>query len=145
MTGNRPLCLRLIIARRPAKKRRVSPASVASQSPPQSTYYLGSFIVGNAWSTVKGKGYTKSGDKINIEREAQDVESFRGTSAAVKGKKGKATDKGKKKQLSIATMMKHQQPKISKKKTNTVVRLTNSRGFGVLFLLSISTRANVRV
>ena len=67
------------------------------------------------------QGYVKSGDPINIEREEQD--------GAPPPPKGKGNDKGKKKQLSIATMMKAQ-PKNFKKKTNSVVRLTNARGFG---------------
>ena len=114
---------------RPIKKRRVTPA--ASQAPFKSIY-LGSFIVGNAWSTVKGKGYIKSGDGIQVEREDQDVDSSIKETAA--NKKGKTTAKGKTKQLSIATMMRAPPPKTSKKKANTVVRLTNSRGFGMFFL-----------
>lgn len=128
---------------RPAKKRRVSPVSVTTQTPSETSYYLGSFIVGNAWSTVKGKGYIKSGDEINVEREDQDEGSSRGTSVAANGRKSKASDKGKKKQLSIVAMMKsQQQPKMPKKKTNTVVRLTNTRGFGMLFPLFLPTQTN---
>lgn len=118
------------ILQRPAKKMRVSPAPTTLQASSDASYYLGSFIVGNAWSTVKGKGYIKSGEKINVEREDQDEEASGGTSA--NGKQSRAPSKGNKKQLSIATMMKFQQPKITKKKTNTVVRLTNTRGFGIL-------------
>ena len=131
---------------RPAKKRRVSTECTASQAPFESIY-LGSFIVGNAWSTVKGKGYVKSGDEIQVEREDQDQgPSFKETAvAAAKGKKGKATNKGKMKQLSISTMMKAPQLKVSKKKANTVVRLTNSRGFGISFLFRTVIRANVVV
>lgn len=113
---------------RPTKKRRVSSVPTPSQTPFESMY-LGCFIVGNAWSTVKGKGYVKSGDEIQVEREDQDRGPSTKDVAAAKGKKGK--DKGKTKQLSIATMMKAPQPKSFKKKTSTVVRLTNTRGFGI--------------
>jgi DNA repair protein RAD5 len=120
----------------PTKKMRMSSPFTASQ-PPFESIYIGSFIVGNAWSTVRGKGYVKSGDEIQVEREDQDERpSFKESGVSKKGKKGKAMDKGKTKQLSIANMMKAPQPKMSKKKTNTVVRLTNSRGFGMFFCLS---------
>jgi len=119
----------------PTKRMRMSCPSTASQ-PPFESIYIGSFIVGNAWSTVRGKGYIKSGDEIQVEREDQEEgPSFKESGAFKKGKKGKAMDKGKTKQLSIVNMMKAQQPKVSKKKTNTVVRLTNNRGFGMFFLL----------
>lgn len=120
----------------PAKKRRLSPpAQATSPSPaPFSSAYLGSFLVGNAWSTVKGKGYVKSGDQIKVERdELDEVLSSKAVSSnkvLAKTKKSNGQDKGKKKQLSIANMLKAQPLKASKKKTNSVVRLTNSRGFG---------------
>jgi DNA repair protein RAD5 len=111
----------------------VSTKPTFSQAPFESIY-IGSFIVGNAWSTVKGKGYVNSGDEIQVEREDQDEGfSVKETAVAAKAKKGKPADKKKTKQLSIATMMKAPQPKGSKKKTNTVVRLINSRGFGMFF------------
>lgn len=122
------------IIERPKKKRRLS-LPVASQATFDSIY-IGSFIVGNAWSTVKGKGYIKSGEEINVEREDQDDKTSKGTTGSSKGKPTKQ-DKGKKKQLSIATMMKAQPPKMNKKKVNTVVRLTNSRGFGQFILFVI--------
>lgn len=113
----------------PAKKRKLSPPPVQVR-PPSSSMYIGSFIVGNAWSTVKGPGYIKSGEEFMVEREDQDEGPSRNTSASSKGKKGSKPDKGKGKQLSIATMMKAQPQKLAKKKVNTVVRLTNMRGFG---------------
>jgi DNA repair protein RAD5 len=116
----------------PTKRMRMSSPFTASQ-PPFESIYIGSFIVSNAWSTVRGKGYIKSGDEIHVEREDQ-VEGP-SSGAFKKGKKGKAMDKGKMKQLSIANMMKAPQSKMSKKKTNTVVRLTNSRGFGIFCFL----------
>ncbi|KAF7965066.1 hypothetical protein HWV62_690, partial [Athelia sp. TMB] len=114
----------------PVKKRRIDPVSIAPPSTSADSIYLGSFIVGNAWSTARGKGYIKSGDPISIEREEQ------GDAPPPPKKKG--NDKGKKKQLSIATMMKAH-PKNFKKKTNSVVRLTNARGFE--FVVSITRLA----
>lgn len=93
--------------------------------------YLGSFIVGNAWSTVKGKGYCKAGEEIIISRD--DPDSLNPSSSKPEGKtkmqrgavKGKS---GAKKQLTLATLIK--QPAKAKKKTDTAVRIMNTRGFG---------------
>jgi DNA repair protein RAD5 len=128
---------------RPTKKRRVTSVTDTSQVPFESIY-LGSFIVGNAWSTVKGQGYVKSGDQIQVERNQDERPSVK-EAAAAKAKKGKTPNNGKTKQLSIATMMKAPQLKTSKKKTNTVVRLTNSRGFGMLFLHCALDEYNISV
>ncbi|TFY83512.1 hypothetical protein EWM64_g492 [Hericium alpestre] len=109
----------------PAKKRRLSPPRTqAPQKPVFRSAYLGSFIVSNAWSTVRGKGYIKSGDEIRIERDdpEENVPPAKSRPAA-NGKKGKG------KQLNIATMLKGQPSKPVKKKTNTIVRITNKRGF----------------
>lgn len=76
--------------------------------------------------TDSHQGYVTAGDPIFIEREDQDDASL--------APKAKGNDKGKKKQLSIAAMMKIQ-PKNVKKKTNSIVRLTNARGFGTTFPL----------
>lgn len=43
----------------PKKKRKLSPEPSNTQ-PPFTTAYLGSFLVGNAWSTVRGRGYVKA-------------------------------------------------------------------------------------
>lgn len=110
----------------PAKKRRVSTPAVSAPKVP-SLSYLGSFPVGNAWSTVRGKGYVKPGDTILIQRDDQD-DSKPGFKSTNKGKK---KDTGKTKQLSIAAMLKSQPKNLVKKKTDHVVRLTNTRGFGV--------------
>ncbi|KAH7915692.1 SNF2 family N-terminal domain-containing protein, partial [Hygrophoropsis aurantiaca] len=118
---------------RPAKKRRFSPPPkpVTAQTEFESAY-LGSFLVGNAWSTVKGKGYIKPGEEIQIERDNPDDASSSKSGPSVantgKGKKKDIPDK-KKKQLSLATMLKPLPQKVVKKKTDTVVRLTNKRGF----------------
>ncbi|KAG1754761.1 SNF2 family N-terminal domain-containing protein [Suillus paluster] len=116
---------------RPVKKRRLSQSSKvqahtgkASSDHPA---YIGSFLVGNAWSTVKGKGYIKPGDIIRIERDDPD-DSRSGPSVSAKGKKKALPDKGKKKQLTLGAMLKSQPPKTTKK-ADTVVRLTNDRGF----------------
>jgi DNA repair protein RAD5 len=107
----------------PQKKPRPSP--ITSVTP--SSTYLGSFLVGNAWSTVKGKNYVQPGDKIKIDRD----EPEEATSSKANSLKADGKGKGKFKQLSIATLMKSQPPKLSnKKKVDSVVRLTNSRGFG---------------
>ncbi|CAL1713641.1 unnamed protein product [Somion occarium] len=52
----------------PAKKRKLSPDGAPYSKEPKSAY-LGSFLVGNAWSNVRGKGYIKSGDEIREELE----------------------------------------------------------------------------
>ncbi|KZT30927.1 hypothetical protein NEOLEDRAFT_1153350 [Neolentinus lepideus HHB14362 ss-1] len=93
------------------------------------TAYLGTFMVGNAWSTVRGKGYIKPGDEICVERDVPDEPEAKPSALKSKGK-GKASEaKGKQKQLSIATLLKVQQPKVKKKCNGSVVRLTNKRGF----------------
>lgn len=114
-------------AERPTKKRRLSSEPKVPSPAAFTSVYLGSFLVANAWSTVRGSGYVKAGDEIRIERDTPEdptpPESKRTKSKDVKGKSGK-------KQLSIATMFKPQPAKPSKKKQDTVVRLTNTRGFG---------------
>ena len=114
---------------RPRKKRRIIQAPANATASPTS-YYLGSFLVSNAWSTVKGTGYIKSGDPILVERDAlaQDI-----SQAGRDSKK-----KGKGKQMTINSMFKTPQAKSSapkKTKSNTIVRLTNARGFGRSFAL----------
>jgi hypothetical protein len=93
-------------------------------------------VVGNAWSTVKGRGYVKTGEEVLIERDdpndpsPTNIPGFSGkTNGIVKQNQTKI--KGKTKQLSLATMMKVPPPKASKKKVDTVVRLSNTRGFGL--------------
>lgn len=116
----------------PAKKRRLSPCSMVQARTGQASFdhpaYLGSFLVGNAWSTVRGKGYIKPGDTIRIERD--DLDEFKsGLPVSGKGKKKALPGNNKKKQLTLGAMLKSQPPKTTKK-ADTVVRLTNDRGFG---------------
>jgi DNA repair protein RAD5 len=116
----------------PVKKRRLSPCSMVQARTGQASFdhpaYLGSFLVGNAWSTVRGKGYIKPGDTIRIERD--DPDDFKsGLPVSGKGKKKALPGNSKKKQLTLGAMLKSQPPKTTKK-ADTVVRLTNDRGFG---------------
>ncbi|OBZ79016.1 hypothetical protein A0H81_01450 [Grifola frondosa] len=54
---------------RPVKRRRISPPVKIPAN--FTSAYLGSFLVGNAWSTVRGSGYVKAGDEISVERDDQ--------------------------------------------------------------------------
>jgi DNA repair protein RAD5 len=118
----------------PAKKRRLSPPAAAACSNVSSTY-LGSFLVGDAWSTVTGKGYVKINDEIRVQRDDQDDSKvgFRNPP--------RKTDNGKKKQMSITTMWSTKSAKSSKKKVDSIVRLTNARGFGMMLSFSIRDRS----
>ncbi|KAI0029488.1 SNF2 family N-terminal domain-containing protein [Vararia minispora EC-137] len=110
----------------PAKRRRVS-LPLTEKSPPFRSVYFGSFLVGNAWSTVKGKGYVKPGDEIRIA--ADEPEDDRKSSG--KGR-GASSGKGKKtggKQVSLTSMFKAQPARVTRKNARTVVRLTNRAGF----------------
>ncbi|KAH7886199.1 SNF2 family N-terminal domain-containing protein [Phlebopus sp. FC_14] len=112
----------------PAKKRRLSPAPIPTTlSIKARDAYIGSFLVGNAWSTVKGKGYIKPGDEVCIERDNLDDTLPSNTTG--KGKNKGPGEQGKKKQLSLKTMLNSQPPKLKKRKTDTIVRLTNKGGF----------------
>lgn len=119
----------------PSKKRRLSPVDHVP-APGHESMYLGYFLVDNAWSTVKGFGYIKPGDEIRIEREEPNPPP--------PPKKPAKKDKGKdgKKQLTIANMFKPAPAKPNKKKQDTVVRITNSRGFG---MCRIHQRSHFRV
>ncbi|KAI0095220.1 SNF2 family N-terminal domain-containing protein [Irpex rosettiformis] len=118
------------MVQRPAKKPRLSLeyTEELSDSPFESAF-LGAFIVGNAWCTVKGKGYIKPGDEICIERDEPFTPTpARAEAKKVNGKKGTKT-KGGKKQISIATMFKPPPTKFVKKKQEAIVRITNRGGF----------------
>jgi DNA repair protein RAD5 len=114
----------------PVKKPRLSSPG-RSRTQTFTSAYIGTFIVGNAWSTAKGRGYVKPGDEIKVERD--EVMRKVSKSAPAKGTKAKKTDTPFRKngvQLSLATMMKAPPPKASKKAVDSVVRLINMRGFG---------------
>ncbi|KAF8167532.1 DNA repair protein RAD5, partial [Crassisporium funariophilum] len=111
-----------------AKKRRVSPPHESSLPESATKFqpaYLGEVIVPNAWSNVSGKGYVKLNEAVLIQREEQDVPK----PGPSKLKPSTATN-GKKKQISLTTMLKPQPSKnLKKKKTDTIVRLVNNKGF----------------
>ncbi|KAI0073947.1 hypothetical protein K474DRAFT_1648766 [Panus rudis PR-1116 ss-1] len=108
----------------PNKRRKVSPKTITQEQKPSDIFYLGSFVVGDAWSTVRGKNYVKSGDIIKVQRDAP-----RNTPPKKVDLQKGVNYKAGKKQLSIATMLKPQHPaKPVKKSENTVVRLANNSG-----------------
>ncbi|KAI6031365.1 SNF2 family N-terminal domain-containing protein [Pisolithus microcarpus] len=107
----------------PAKQRLASPEN-SCHPPGMEDAYIGC-IVGNAWSTVKGKGYINPGDEVLIERDALEDKTGR-----VKGQNKAAGDKGKKRQLTLKSMMNPQpSKKFTKRKIDAVIRLTNKAGF----------------
>lgn len=112
----------------PNKRRKLSPPSDSDFS----SAFLGSIVVANAWSTVKGKGYIKNGDAIFVEwdRLKQEDELPR------KADKKKLPQK-KGKQLTITALMKPRQDNFKKKRQNDIVRLTNRGGFGELLQRAI--------
>jgi DNA repair protein RAD5 len=117
----------------PAKKRRIfpAPASCSQISSHFLPTYLGDILVENAWSTVSGKGYVKAGEPLLIQRD--EIHSVSSSSKAHKG----AKKTGGKKQVSITSMLKPQPAaRATKKRVDTVVRISNQRGSGntLLFL-----------
>lgn len=107
----------------PTKKWRLSLPTQPKGAVRSDETYVGSFLVPNAWSTVKGKGYIKPEEEVRIERDSPE-----GAGAAASGK-------GKKKQLTLKAMLKPQPVKNVKRKTDTIVRLTNKGGFGAYFVV----------
>ena len=88
--------------------------------------YLGEVVISNAWSNVSGKGYVKPNETVVVKREEQDLPQA-GTSKP----KPTTVQGGKKKQISISTMLKPQPAKSTKKKKkDNIVRLVNNKGFG---------------
>lgn len=105
----------------PPKKRRTSPPSALPHT--FQPTYVGDILVPNAWSNVSGKGYVKLGESIQIKRDEQtDSKLVRSKLATAQGKKG-----DKMKQMSLTAMLKSKSSK--KAKTDSIVRLFNSRGF----------------
>ena len=113
---------------RPNKRRKLSPPSDSDFT----SAFLGSIVVANAWSTVKGKGYVKNGDPILVEWDTLKQEE----DTPKKGKKKKPLQK-KGKQLTITALMKPRQDNFKRKKQNDIVRLTNKGGFGELICSAI--------
>lgn len=110
----------------PAKRRRLSLPQV--KKPVFSSAYVGTFIIGNAWATARGKGYIKPGDAVRVEIDAGEdsMTSSKSTSSKPTG----AKDKSKKKQTTLTSAFQAKSIKPAKKKLTTIVRLTNDRGFG---------------
>lgn len=117
----------------PCKKRRLSPAAEirlhsSSQSLP---IYLGDILVDGAWCTVSGKGYVKTGESVLVRRDKPDDEAS--GSKAQRGKNSNQPKRtGGKKQISITSMLTRRTSKPAKKKVDTVVRILNNRGFGIV-------------
>ena len=113
-----------------AKKRRFSsPQQIFTELPEDNSMlaYLGEVVVPNAWSNVSGRGYVTANESVIIYRERQGTKPNPTTSMNVK----KKTDG--KKQVTLTSMLKSQPPKkINKKKTDTIVRLVNNKGIGML-------------
>lgn len=112
----------------PLKRRRLFPQDphIPSSFPPT---YLGEVLITNAWSNVSGKGYVKPNESIQIQRD-EVAAPKPGPSKPTKSANKKSGDG--KKQLSLATMLKPQPTNnFKKKKVDTIVRLVNSRGFGL--------------
>ena len=112
-----------------AKKRRVSPSeheSLSSHAKGFLPIYFGEVVISNAWSNVSGKGYVKPNDTVVVKREEQDLPQ-----AGTGKPKPTAVQSGRKKQISIATMLKSEPVKSTKKKKkDNIVRLVNNKGFG---------------
>lgn len=131
------------------KKRKVTPLGVKKQTEPMEApipldsmkdsgtdfkpAYIGSFLVPNAWSTCKGRGWVKPGEEICIRRNEGEVAS--GSWAKSDPTKGKAIKTVRGKQLKLTSMMKVKEKgtgtkPVKNQKPDNVVRFTNSRGFG---------------
>jgi DNA repair protein RAD5 len=116
------------------KKRRFSsPQRISAEILPDTFLpaYLGEIVVPNAWSNVSGKGYITANESVLVQRETGDAEPTKPKAAA--STSGKKKPDGKK-QITLTNMLKPQPPKATKKKkkTDTIVRLINNRGFGML-------------
>lgn len=109
----------------PTKKRRIS-----SPTPPKfPPTFIGDMVFAHAWSNVSGKGYIKINEEVKIMREPQESKK---SGAETKSKK---TGDGKK-QMSLTAMLKQPAKTSKNKKTDNIVRLYNSRGFGTLIQLA---------
>ncbi|SRR6266550_4383039 len=114
----------------PIKKRRVD-----NEASSTSAFYIGEFIVPDAWSSVSGHGYVTKNEEVYLKRinasESKEVKS------TVKG-----ATKGGKRQLSIANMLKGQSSKASsrQKKIDNVVYIVNKNGSGTQFINEVDYR-----
>ena len=106
----------------PKKRRKLSPPSDSDFT----SAFLGSLLIANAWSTVKGKGYIKNGDPIFVEWDKLKQED----ELPRKGDKKKSQKKVK--QQKITALIKPRPDNFKKKQQNDIVRLTNGGGFGEL-------------
>lgn len=122
----------------PAKRRRLSLPQ--TEKPVFSSAYVGTFIVGNAWATARGKGYIKPGDAVRVEIDAGEdsISSSKNTSSKPTG----AKDKSKKKQTTLTNAFQAKNAKPAKKKLTTIVRLTSDRGFGTAHCFRRCMRAD---
>lgn len=116
-----------------AKKRRFSsPQRISTELPADNSVvaYLGEVVVPNAWSNVSGTGYVTTNESVMIHRERQGTEPTKPKPATSTNGKKKADGK---KQVTLTSMLKSQPPKVNKKKkTDNIVRLVNTKGFGML-------------
>ncbi|KAF8913214.1 P-loop containing nucleoside triphosphate hydrolase protein [Gymnopilus junonius] len=115
-----------------AKKRRfasevkTTPTSFVGNFPPT---YLGEIIVPNAWSTVSGKDYVKANESVKVKRDQEDEPKPGPSKAKLANTTNDKKNSDGKKQTSLLNMLKSQPSKTSKKKTDTIVRLVNSKGY----------------
>jgi len=114
----------------PNKRRKLSPPSDSDFT----SAFLGSIVVDNAWSTVKGKGYVKNGDPILVEWDKlkQEEDAPRKTNKKKPPQKKDKPLQKRGKQLTITTLMKPRRDNFKRKRQNDIVRLTNKSGFGEL-------------
>ncbi|TDL28160.1 hypothetical protein BD410DRAFT_870386 [Rickenella mellea] len=118
----------------PSKKRRLSSEKQGSANiMSHEGLYLGSFLVSNAWSTVRGSGYVKVGESIGVERETPEEagvkKGFINDSQSKRQSKKDAKGKGKQQTLNAMFSKGPKSAAKKKAKIDTIVRLTNSRGF----------------
>jgi DNA repair protein RAD5 len=107
-----------------------TPLDPVSKSADFKPAYIGSFLVPNAWSTCKGRGWVKAGEEISVRRNDGEAPPRKTNPTKPKPQK-----KVPGKQLKLTSMMnvkeKGQVPTpLRKNKPDNVVRFTNSRGFG---------------
>ncbi|KAG6874399.1 hypothetical protein C0995_015135 [Termitomyces sp. Mi166 len=113
----------------PLKKRRLSSPPPSTTSPKFPPTYLGEVLVPNAWSNVSGKGYIKINEPVKLHRDVpEEPKAGPSKSNGAQGKKGDG-----KKQMSLKAMLKPQPSKAKKKiKGDTIVRLMNGKGTGIV-------------